>query len=373
MGGSPLGLPPSSPLPPPFPPTACQAPPLPPPLALPKFKKKASPLLPTPGPPLPPPLALPKFKRKCFLQIQNFAGVAVSAILGGSPLGLPPSSPPPRQAPPFPLLSPFQNKCFLRIQNFAGVAVSAILGGSPLGLPPSSPLPPPFLPPPARPPPSPSSRPSKIQEKVFLTDSCGRCRLSDFGRISPRPPPSSPLPPPFPPTACQAPPFPLLSPFQNSRESVSYRFRTLRALPSAILGGSPLGLPPLAHSPPPLSSHRLPGPPLPPPLALPKFKRKCFLQIQNFAGVAVSAILGGSPLGLPPSSPLPPPFPPTACQAPPFPLLSHFQRKCFLRIQNFAGVAVSAILGGSPLGLPPLAHSPPPFLPPLSDFGGGSP
>ena len=69
--------------------------------------------------------------------------------------------------------------------------------------------------------------------------------------------------------------------------------------------------PPSSPPPPPLSSHRLPGPPLPPPLALPKFKRKCFLHIQNFAGVAVSAILGGSPLGLP-SLAHPPASPPQA-------------------------------------------------------------
>ena len=162
---------------------------------------------------------------------------------------------------------------------------------------------------------------------MFLTDSelCGRCRLSDFGRFAVSAilggsalglTPSAHPPPPFPPTACQAPPFPLLSPFQNSRESVSYGFRTLWALP-------------FSPRPPPSS----PPPPFP-------------------------------PTRPPPSSPPPPPFPPTACQAPPFPLLSPFQnsRECFLRIQNFAGIAVSAILGGSPLGLPPLAH--PPASPP---------
>ena len=55
----------------------------------------------------------------------------------------------------------------------------------------------------------------------------------------------------------------------------------------------------------------------PPPPALPKFKRNCLLRIQNFAGVAVSVFLEKSPLGFPPLvclfgkiSPRPPPSSP---------------------------------------------------------------
>ena len=165
--------------------------------------------------------------------------------------------------------------------------------GSPLGLHPlAHPLSSHRLPGPPLPPPL-------ALEKVFLTNSelCGRCRLSDFGRVSPRPPPlahppASPpqalLPPPFPPTACQAP--------------------GVGVAVSAILGGS--RLPPLAH--PPASP---PQALLPSPLSRPSKIQKKGPPLSPFAGVAVSGIF-------------------------------------------FAGVAVSAILGGSPLGLQP---TPPPL------------
>ena len=130
--------------------------------------------------------------------------------MGGSPLGLPPLAHPPAsppqallppspfpptacQAPPFPLLSPFQEKVFLTDSELCGRCRLRDLGRISPRPPPSSPPPPPFPPTACQAPPFPSSRPSKIQEKVFLTNSGGRCRLSDFGRISPLAhPPASP-------------------------------------------------------------------------------------------------------------------------------------------------------------------------------------
>ena len=189
-----------------------------------------------------------------FLTDSDFAGVAVSAILGGSPLGLPPLAqppPPPARPRPLPPSCPSKRKCFLGL---------------------------PLAPPPHRLP----ARPSKIREKVFLSDSelCGRCRLSDFGRIFPRPPPSSP--------------------------------------------------------PPPVSSHRLPGPPpshpsRSPSFALAKFKRKCFLQDSELCGRCRLSDFGRISPRPPPSRPPPPRIPPLL----PSPLSRPSRiQECFLWIQT---------------------------------------
>ena len=170
------------------------------------------------------------------------------------------------------------------------------------------------------------------------------------------------------------------SPRQNSKELCAYSV-------SVFLGGSPLGLP----SPPPLSSRRLPGPPLSP---FQNSRESVFCAFRTCGRCRFRGRQGLPPLARPPPPsvfpppplsshrlrvpsqefweilPKPPPsspaLPPSSRRlpGPPTPLLPPSQNskeRVFYRFRTLWRCRLS-VFGRVSLGLPPLAH--PPLPPP---------